>query len=147
MEALGKSEHCLAASSPWPNACGASIQLIGSPFLLVLWGTCLPRGCLLLGSYPSLFSSAWTLTAEDIIWGMESKGMLELSLYHREDKCPVCPKGSGVRERLPCLNLRGDTITQGWRPGCWSPEMRACLPHCMSWGSLGSVPSSSFWIC
>lgn len=56
MEALGKSEHCLAASSPWPNACGASIQVIGSPFLLVLWGTCLPRGWLLLGSYPSLFS-------------------------------------------------------------------------------------------
>lgn len=59
MEALGKAEHCLAAFSPLPNACGASIQFIGSPFLLFYGGNCQ----VLLGGYSSFFSIAWTLTA------------------------------------------------------------------------------------
>lgn len=144
MEALGKAEHCLAASPhPLPNACGTSIQLIGSPFFACSMGYCLLSSWLLLGGYPRFFSWVWILTAEDIIWGMESKGMLELTLYHREDKYPVCPKGSGSRAMLPCFNLRGSTTTpQGWVSDCWSPKMRACLTHCMIWESFGLCPAS-----
>lgn len=141
LEVLGKAEHCLASSSPLACACGAGMQLTGSPFLTVLYGVLVH---LVAGSSwvaISAFSPEHGhLLQKTLFGGWRARPYWDSVL--REDRCvPSVSQESGIGVIL-CCNLRGSILTQGWGSDCWSPKKSSREP-----ASLVARPGRALALC